>query len=51
MREIKYDVDIVNDIYEYESCMQNDDIRLIISVYNAGISYNLDGATAVLNCI
>lgn len=49
MREIKYDVDIVNDIYEYESCMQNDDIRLIISVYNAGISYNLDGATAVLN--
>ena len=49
MREIQYNVDIAKQNYEYKACMQGDDLKIILSMYNNGSKYDLTGATAKLN--
>lgn len=49
MREIQYNVDIEKQNYEYKACMQNDDLKITLNVYNNASEYDLAGAKAILN--
>ena len=49
MREIQYDVDIMKQNYNYKACMQGDDLKIILNIYNNALKYDLTGAKAILN--
>lgn len=49
MREIQYNVDIAKQNYEYKACMQGDDLKVILNVYNNSSKYSLTGATVKMN--
>lgn len=49
MREVVYDIDLNLQEYDIKACMQNDDINLIINIYENEKPYDLAGAKATLN--
>ncbi|MFR5948574.1 MAG: hypothetical protein ACLUF8_14340 [Clostridium sp.] len=49
MRKVIYDIDINLQEYDIKACMQNDDINLIINIYEDEKNYDLTGAKATLN--
>ena len=49
MRKVIYDIDINLQEYDIKACMQNDDINLIINIYENEKNYDLMGAKATLN--
>lgn len=49
MRQIEYDIDIMKQNYNYKACMQGDDLKIILNIYNNGLKYDLTGAKAILN--
>lgn len=49
MRQIEYDIDIMKQNYNYKACMQGDDLKIILNIYNNALKYDLTGAKAILN--
>ena len=51
MREIEYDIDLARQAYNYKACVQSDDLKIILNVYNNSLQYDLTGAKATLNWV
>lgn len=49
MRPIEYNTDLVKQSYNYKACMQGDDLKIKLNIYNNSLKYDLTGATAKLN--
>ena len=49
MREIEYNIDIMKQNYNYKACMQKDELKVILNIYNNGLKYDLTGTTTILN--